>query len=80
MSGCSGLCHTVPVRGLTTLVLMSCAVFQMFVLTVWHWELFMLPLFLLLLVGWNYVQITLGRNSPNQDLVSVVIHTTPFSP
>ena len=76
-----GLRHTVPQYGaLPTRLLMPCAVFQMFVLTVWHWELFMLPLFLLLLVGWNYVQITLGRISTNQDLVSVVIHRTPFFP
>ncbi|XP_067090732.1 multiple C2 and transmembrane domain-containing protein 2 [Osmerus mordax] len=51
----------------------SIIAFLMFVLTVWHWELFMLPLFLLLLVGWNYVQITLGRISSNQDLVNMTM-------
>lgn len=43
---------------------------QIFLLTVWHWELFMLPLFLLLLIGWNYFQLSTGRASYNQDLVS----------
>lgn len=43
---------------------------QIFLVTVWHWELFMLPLFLLLLIGWHYFQLTAGKNSSNQDLVS----------
>ncbi|XP_063053552.1 multiple C2 and transmembrane domain-containing protein 2 [Engraulis encrasicolus] len=38
----------------------SIAAFLIFVLTVWMWELFMLPLFLLLLIGWNYFQNTPG--------------------
>uniref|UniRef100_A0A8C2ALC3 Multiple C2 domains, transmembrane 2a n=1 Tax=Cyprinus carpio TaxID=7962 RepID=A0A8C2ALC3_CYPCA len=36
----------------------SITAFLMFVVTVWLWELFMLPLFLLLLIGWNYFHIT----------------------
>uniref|UniRef100_A0A3P8TEP8 Multiple C2 domains, transmembrane 2a n=1 Tax=Amphiprion percula TaxID=161767 RepID=A0A3P8TEP8_AMPPE len=44
---------------------------QIFLVTVWHWELFMLPLFLLLLIGWNYFQLTTGKASSNQDLVSI---------
>lgn len=43
---------------------------QIFLVTVWHWELFMLPLFLLLLIGWHYFQLTAGKTSSNQDLVS----------
>lgn len=43
---------------------------QIFLVTVWHWELFMLPLFLLLLIGWQYFQLTAGKASSNQDLVS----------
>lgn len=43
---------------------------QIFLVTVWHWELFMLPLFLLLLIGWHYFQLSAGKASSNQDLVS----------
>lgn len=43
---------------------------QIFLVTVWHCELFMLPLFLLLLIGWNYFQIAAGKANSNQDLVS----------
>uniref|UniRef100_A0A8C8ESJ7 C2 domain-containing protein n=1 Tax=Oncorhynchus tshawytscha TaxID=74940 RepID=A0A8C8ESJ7_ONCTS len=49
----------------------SIMAFLIFIVTVWAWELFMLPLFLLLLIGWNYFQITTERISSNQDLVSV---------
>lgn len=49
---------------------------QIFVLTVWLWELFMLPLFLLLLIGWNYFHITPGMASYSQDLVSAVMSPT----
>ncbi|XP_061679924.1 multiple C2 and transmembrane domain-containing protein 2 isoform X3 [Syngnathoides biaculeatus] len=49
----------------------SLIAFLIFLVTVWHWELFMLPLFLLLLIGWNYFQLR-GRNSnSNQDLVNM---------
>lgn len=41
---------------------------QVFVVTVWHWEFYMLPFFLALLILWNYLQIRSGRVS--QDLVS----------
>ncbi|XP_077567022.1 multiple C2 and transmembrane domain-containing protein 2-like isoform X1 [Stigmatopora nigra] len=53
--------------------LRSLVAFLIFVLTVWHCELFMLPLFLLLLIGWNYFQLR-GRNSnTNQELVNMNI-------
>uniref|UniRef100_A0A8C8ESI8 C2 domain-containing protein n=1 Tax=Oncorhynchus tshawytscha TaxID=74940 RepID=A0A8C8ESI8_ONCTS len=48
----------------------SIMAFLIFIVTVWAWELFMLPLFLLLLIGWNYFQITTERISSNQDLES----------
>uniref|UniRef100_A0A672JI55 Multiple C2 and transmembrane domain-containing protein 2-like n=1 Tax=Salarias fasciatus TaxID=181472 RepID=A0A672JI55_SALFA len=48
----------------------SLIAFLIFLVTVWHWELFMLPLFLLLLIGWNYFQLSTGKASSNQDLVS----------
>ncbi|KAL0968270.1 hypothetical protein UPYG_G00264580 [Umbra pygmaea] len=49
----------------------SIIAFLIFVVTVLTWELFMFPLFLLLLIGWNYFQITKGRISSNQDLVNM---------
>ncbi|XP_029289832.1 multiple C2 and transmembrane domain-containing protein 2 [Cottoperca gobio] len=49
----------------------SLIAFLIFLVTVWHWELFMLPLFLLLLIGWHYIQLTAGKASSNQDLVNM---------
>ncbi|XP_058244091.1 multiple C2 and transmembrane domain-containing protein 2 isoform X2 [Hemibagrus wyckioides] len=49
----------------------SIIAFLIFVLTVWHFELFMLPLFLLLLIGWNYFHITAGVGSHSQDLENI---------
>ncbi|XP_023259748.1 multiple C2 and transmembrane domain-containing protein 2-like isoform X1 [Seriola lalandi dorsalis] len=49
----------------------SLIAFLIFLVSVWHWELFMLPLFLLLLVGWNYFQLAAGKASSNQDLVNM---------
>lgn len=43
---------------------------QIFLVMVWHWELFMLPLFLLLLIGWHYFHLSAGKGSSNQDEVS----------
>uniref|UniRef100_A0AAR2LIV9 C2 domain-containing protein n=1 Tax=Pygocentrus nattereri TaxID=42514 RepID=A0AAR2LIV9_PYGNA len=48
----------------------SITAFLIFVGTVWHFELFMLPLFFLLLIGWNYFHIPPGAGSHSQDLVS----------
>ncbi|XP_034735216.1 multiple C2 and transmembrane domain-containing protein 2 isoform X3 [Etheostoma cragini] len=49
----------------------SLIAFLIFLVTVWHWELFMLPLFLLLLLGWQYFQLTGDKASPNLDLVNM---------
>ncbi|KAM9854245.1 multiple C2 and transmembrane domain-containing protein 2 isoform 2-T2 [Aulostomus maculatus] len=49
----------------------SLIAFLIFLVTVWHWELFMLPLFLLLLIGWNYFYLNSGKASANQDLVNM---------
>ncbi|KAL6106796.1 uncharacterized protein ACO6RY_10581 [Pungitius sinensis] len=49
----------------------SLIAFLIFLVTVWHWELFMLPLFLLLLIGWHYFQLTAETSSSNQDLVNM---------
>uniref|UniRef100_A0A8C7MNI9 Multiple C2 and transmembrane domain-containing protein 2 n=1 Tax=Oncorhynchus kisutch TaxID=8019 RepID=A0A8C7MNI9_ONCKI len=46
----------------------SLIAFLIFLLAVWHWEFYMLPLCLVLLITWNYLQIASGR--ANQDLVS----------
>ncbi|XP_072291133.1 multiple C2 and transmembrane domain-containing protein 2 [Eucyclogobius newberryi] len=49
----------------------SLIAFLIFLLTVWHWELFMLPLFLFILMGWNYFHLSAGKTTWNQDLVNV---------
>ncbi|XP_044049856.1 multiple C2 and transmembrane domain-containing protein 2 isoform X2 [Siniperca chuatsi] len=49
----------------------SLIAFLIFLVTVWHCELFMLPLFLLLLIGWHYFLLTSGKASSNQDLVNM---------
>ncbi|XP_070687550.1 multiple C2 and transmembrane domain-containing protein 2 [Pempheris klunzingeri] len=49
----------------------SLIAFLIFLVTVWHWELFMLPLFLLLLIAWHYFQLTAGKANSNQDLVNM---------
>ncbi|KAK6293962.1 hypothetical protein J4Q44_G00347920 [Coregonus suidteri] len=46
----------------------SLIAFLIFLLAVWHWEFYMLPLCLVLLITWNYLQMASGR--ANQDLVS----------
>uniref|UniRef100_H3DPI3 Multiple C2 domains, transmembrane 2a n=1 Tax=Tetraodon nigroviridis TaxID=99883 RepID=H3DPI3_TETNG len=49
----------------------SLIAFLIFLVTVWHWELFMLPLFLLLIIGWQYFQLTTGKACPNQEMVNM---------
>ncbi|XP_077376240.1 multiple C2 and transmembrane domain-containing protein 2-like isoform X4 [Festucalex cinctus] len=49
----------------------SLLAFVVFLLMVWHWEFYMLPLVLVLLILWNYFQISSGHVS--QDLVSVLV-------
>ncbi|KAJ8003242.1 hypothetical protein DPEC_G00167370 [Dallia pectoralis] len=49
----------------------SIIAFLIYVVMVWTWELFMFPLFLLLLIGWNYFQITIGKITSNQDLMNM---------
>nr|XP_054590814.1 multiple C2 and transmembrane domain-containing protein 2 [Nothobranchius furzeri] len=41
----------------------SLLAFLVFVVTVWHWEFYMLPCFLALLISWNYFQIRFRRVS-----------------
>ncbi|XP_029000740.1 multiple C2 and transmembrane domain-containing protein 2 isoform X2 [Betta splendens] len=47
----------------------SLLAFLVFVLTVWYWEFYMLPLFLLLLISRNYLQIRSGRVSQDVDTI-----------
>ncbi|XP_061819635.1 multiple C2 and transmembrane domain-containing protein 2-like isoform X1 [Nerophis lumbriciformis] len=47
----------------------SLLAFLVFLVTVWHWEFYMLPLILVLLVSWNYFQVRSGRLS--QDLANM---------
>ncbi|XP_049904142.1 multiple C2 and transmembrane domain-containing protein 2-like isoform X1 [Epinephelus moara] len=45
----------------------SLLAFLVFVVTVWYWEFYMLPFFLVLLISWNYLQIRSGRVSQDLD-------------
>ncbi|XP_041836961.1 multiple C2 and transmembrane domain-containing protein 2 isoform X4 [Melanotaenia boesemani] len=47
----------------------SLLAFLGFVVTVWYWEFYMLPFFLVVLTSWKYFQICFGRVS--QDVVSM---------
>ncbi|KAM9375909.1 multiple C2 and transmembrane domain-containing protein 2 [Pholidichthys leucotaenia] len=51
----------------------SLIAFLIFFVTVWHWEVFMLPLFLLLLLGWNYFQLSKGKGNTSQELVNMTM-------
>uniref|UniRef100_A0A3P8W7F5 Multiple C2 domains, transmembrane 2a n=1 Tax=Cynoglossus semilaevis TaxID=244447 RepID=A0A3P8W7F5_CYNSE len=44
---------------------------KIFIVTVWFWELFMLPLFLLVLIAWNYFHLSAKKTNFNQDLVNM---------
>ncbi|XP_029284494.1 multiple C2 and transmembrane domain-containing protein 2 isoform X2 [Cottoperca gobio] len=45
----------------------SLLAFLVFLVTVWNWEFYMLPLFLVLLISWNYLQIRSGRVTQDLD-------------
>ncbi|XP_028257588.1 multiple C2 and transmembrane domain-containing protein 2 isoform X2 [Parambassis ranga] len=45
----------------------SLLAFLVFVVTVWYWEFYMLPFYLVLLISWNYFQIRSGRVSQVVD-------------
>ncbi|XP_077569804.1 multiple C2 and transmembrane domain-containing protein 2-like isoform X2 [Stigmatopora nigra] len=49
----------------------SLIAFMVFLLTVWHWEFYMLPLILVLLIAWNYFQIRYGRVNQEQSSMDV---------
>lgn len=47
-----------------------CPSWQLFIVVVWNFELYMIPLALLLLLAWNYVLIASGKDSRQRDVVS----------
>ncbi|KAI7814161.1 multiple C2 and transmembrane domain-containing protein 2 isoform X2 [Triplophysa rosa] len=49
----------------------SIVAFLVFILTVWYWEFYMLPLFLVLLIAWNYLQIASERVSRDLDTMEM---------
>ncbi|MFT7817711.1 multiple C2 and transmembrane domain-containing protein 1-like isoform X2 [Arapaima gigas] len=46
----------------------SVSAFLLFVLGVWNFQLYMIPLFLLLLLVWNYIRVVLGRDSRHGEV------------
>uniref|UniRef100_A0A8C1VVT3 Multiple C2 domains, transmembrane 1a n=1 Tax=Cyprinus carpio TaxID=7962 RepID=A0A8C1VVT3_CYPCA len=52
----------------------SICAFLLFVLVVWNFELYMVPLVLLMLLAWNYILIALGKDTRHGDVVSSVTH------
>ncbi|XP_034041068.1 multiple C2 and transmembrane domain-containing protein 2 isoform X2 [Thalassophryne amazonica] len=49
----------------------SLLAFLVFVLTVWHWQFYMLPFFLVLLILWNYIHISSGPVSHELDTLDL---------
>ncbi|XP_056605464.1 multiple C2 and transmembrane domain-containing protein 2 isoform X2 [Triplophysa dalaica] len=49
----------------------SIIAFLVFILTVWYWDFYMLPLFLVLLIAWNYLQIASERVSRDLDTMEM---------
>ncbi|XP_044131936.1 multiple C2 and transmembrane domain-containing protein 1 isoform X1 [Bufo gargarizans] len=47
----------------------SLAAFLIFLLVVWNFEMYMIPLALLLLLAWNYFLIVSGKDNRTQDMV-----------
>ncbi|MEQ2284326.1 hypothetical protein AMECASPLE_020430, partial [Ameca splendens] len=45
----------------------SLLAFLIFLVTVWYWDFYMLPFFLVLLITWNYFQVCSGRVSQDVD-------------
>ncbi|XP_054916030.1 multiple C2 and transmembrane domain-containing protein 2 isoform X2 [Poeciliopsis prolifica] len=45
----------------------SLLAFLIFLVTVWYWDFYMLPCFLVLLITWNYFQVRSGRVSQDLD-------------
>ncbi|KAM6981306.1 multiple C2 and transmembrane domain-containing protein 2 [Aplochiton taeniatus] len=50
----------------------SVIAFLIFMVTIWHWEFYMLPLFLVLLITWNYCLIASGKDNQDVDNMDMV--------
>uniref|UniRef100_A0A9J7Z178 Multiple C2 domains, transmembrane 2b n=1 Tax=Cyprinus carpio carpio TaxID=630221 RepID=A0A9J7Z178_CYPCA len=49
----------------------SIIAFLVFVLTVWYWDFYMLPMFMVLLIVWNYLQIASERVTRDLDTMEL---------
>ncbi|XP_016374380.1 multiple C2 and transmembrane domain-containing protein 2-like [Sinocyclocheilus rhinocerous] len=49
----------------------ACVFLQVFVLTVWYWDFYMLPMFMVLLIVWNYLQIASERVTRDLDTMEL---------
>ncbi|KAG1959470.1 multiple C2 and transmembrane domain-containing protein [Pimephales promelas] len=49
----------------------SIIAFMFFVLTVWYWDFYMLPMFMVLLIIWNYLQIASERVTRDLDTMEL---------
>ncbi|XP_016140398.1 multiple C2 and transmembrane domain-containing protein 2 isoform X1 [Sinocyclocheilus grahami] len=49
----------------------SIIAFLVFVVTVWYWDFYMLPLFMVLLIAWNYLQIASERVTRDLDTMEL---------
>lgn len=49
----------------------SIIAFLVFILMVWYWEFYMLPLFMVVLIAWNYLQIASERVSRDLDTMEM---------
>ncbi|XDV18731.1 hypothetical protein PO909_024368 [Leuciscus waleckii] len=49
----------------------SIIAFMIFVLTVWYWDFYMLPMFMVLLIIWNYLQIASERVNRDLDTIEL---------
>ncbi|XP_043101743.1 multiple C2 and transmembrane domain-containing protein 2 isoform X3 [Puntigrus tetrazona] len=49
----------------------SIIAFLVFVVTVWYWDFYMLPMFMVLLIAWNYLQIASERVTRDLDTMEL---------
>nr|XP_020648937.1 multiple C2 and transmembrane domain-containing protein 1 isoform X2 [Pogona vitticeps] len=56
----------------------SLAAFVLFLLVTWNFELYMIPLSLLLLLAWNYFLIISGKDNRQHDTKEMIVAKKPF--
>ncbi|XP_072848630.2 multiple C2 and transmembrane domain-containing protein 1 isoform X13 [Pogona vitticeps] len=56
----------------------SLAAFVLFLLVIWNFELYMIPLSLLLLLAWNYFLIISGKDNRQHDTKEMIVAKKPF--